>query len=119
MHALRTAINLPRLILAWFVMFVAVAGAAPFVQPKVMELVCSADGMVKMVTVGEDGQAQGTNHHTLDCSLCLPFALPSDEPVVSFGMLPRLAPVQLPRATSHVPARFGAPLPARGPPAFA
>ncbi len=112
--SLRTSTTLPRLILAWFVLVLAVAGASPVVRS--MELVCTPDGTMKTVVVGEDGQAQDAGHHTLDCSLCLPAVLPPAHRRAAVDMPQPLAHALLPARAAHIAALVGAPLPPRGPP---
>lgn len=116
MHILRTSSMLVRLVLAWFVLTLGAASAAPMVQPVSMALVC-ADGGVKVVLVDRDGAAVHPRGHTLDCPLCLPATAPP--PLAT----PCVVPPQLAAAVVRVPAVFhvaataGAPLPPRGPPA--
>lgn len=116
MHILRTSSMLVRLVLAWFVLTLGAASAAPMVQPVAMALVCS-EGGVKVVLVDRDGAAVHAKGHTLDCPLCLPAAAP---PLPTASCVP---PPQPASAVVHAPAAFhvaataGAPLPPRGPPA--
>jgi len=109
---------LVRLVLAWFVLTLGAASAAPVVQPATMALVCS-EGATKVVLVDRDGAAVHGKGHTLDCPLCLPAAVP---PALA---APRI-PVPQPSSTavtfftaSHTTASAGAPLPPRGPPNYA
>lgn len=117
MHALRTSSRLVCLVLAWFALTIGVAGASPFVQPKTMALVCSADGGIKLVvTDGADDGAQDASRHTLDCALCLPAPLPpAAQPSTLAAQLP-LAHVLQSVPAAHDASWPGAPLPARGPP---
>ncbi len=116
MHILRTSSMLVRLVLAWFVLTLGAASAAPMVQPVAIALVCS-EGGVKVVLVDRDGAAVHAKGHTLDCPLCLPAAVPP------LPTAPCVPPPQPASAVVHVPAAFhvaataGAPLPPRGPPA--
>jgi hypothetical protein len=116
MHILRTSSMLVRLVLAWFVLTLGAASAAPMVQPVAMALVCS-EGGAKVVLVDRDGAAVHAKGHTLDCPLCLPAAAP---PLLAAPCVappqPAAAALQLP-AVFHVAATAGAPLPPRGPPA--
>ncbi len=116
MHILRTSSMLVRLVLAWFVLTLGAASAAPMVQPVAMALVCS-EGGAKVVLVDRDGAAVHAKGHTLDCPLCLPAAAP---PLLAAPCVPPPQPtaaaLQLP-AVFHVAATAGAPLPPRGPPA--
>lgn len=107
---------LVRLVLAWFVLTLGAASAAPMVQPVAMALVCS-EGGAKVVLIDRDGAAVQAKGHTLDCPLCLPAAVP---PLPVAPCIPPPQPaaavVQLP-LIFHVAATPGAPLPPRGPPA--
>ena len=125
MHHLRTSPFLARLVLAWFLGVVGLAGAAPLIHPQSLELVCGASGAVKLVVVSAAGdddatpRTQALGPHGLDCTLCLQLQAPP----------PSLPPVAVPRAAAQpVPVPWqarvftapwhGAPLPARGPPGF-
>lgn len=117
LQVLRQSRLIARCVLAWFVMSMAVAMAAPVVQPQGSALVCSAAGAVKLVDTGsEDGSAQVP--HTLDCVLCL--ALDAPGPAASDpGMLAALPAghgAGLVRAP--VVVRSDATLAARAPPAW-
>ncbi len=119
MHALRRSVHLTRLILAWFVLAVGIAAAAPVVAPQAMELVCSAGGEMRLVAIGDDeGGGAAPAHHSLDCPLCLATAVPL--PQASAGCVPvqPLAHALQPIAAAHIAALVGAPLPPRGPPAL-
>ncbi len=74
MQALRTSSALLRLVLACYLLVLGIAGASPVFHPQRMEVVCSADGAMKMVAVDHEA-----GEHTLDCSLCLATALPAPE----------------------------------------
>lgn len=108
-----------RLALAWFALALGVAAASPLVQPRAMQLVCSAGGAVKLLVDSGDGWVESGPAHPLDCALCL---LADAPPSHTAGATP--APVaapsapHAPRATAPRVALAGAPLPARGPPAF-
>ena len=116
LHALRTSSMLARLVLAWFIVAMGVAVASPIVQPKAMELVCSAGGSMKMIVLGEDGQAVESGLHTLDCALCLATSVPV--PPVGVWQAPQqpLSHALQPVVAARIAALVGAPLPARGPP---
>lgn len=100
--------------LVWFALVLGVAAASPLVQPRNMQLVCSAAGAV-LVDTG-DGSIQAGSGHTLDCALCL---LANTPPRASL-LLPQPASnwtaIGAPRISEPVLALHGAPLPARGPP---
>lgn len=119
MHALRRLCWLVRLALAWWVLSLGVAAASPWVQPRSMEWVCSAAGVVKLLVQTDDGLQEASASHTLDCPLCVHASAP---PPVRVADLP---PPQQPLAyalgsiaAAHIAARTAAPLPPRGPPVF-
>lgn len=109
--------------LVWFVLSLGVAVASPVVNPQAVELVCSSNGVMKVVIKSDDGvtevsasgMAKGVSH-VLDCPMCATVSAPP--PVLSFGAEP---PQDLSYALRTIPAAriaalVGAPLPARGPP---
>lgn len=115
MHILRTSSMLVRTVLAWFVLTLGAASAAPMAQAATMALVCS-DGGVKLVLVEHEGGAARAHGHTLDCPLCLPAAiLPALAPPCA-PLPPAAAAAPAMAPASHLAVRPGAPLPARGPP---
>lgn len=118
MSHMRTTTFLVRLMLAWFVCALGVAVASPMVNPKTIDIVCSASGGMQMVVVGEDGQADTAGHHTLDCSLCLNATTPPVSQLSSFVAPQPLAHALRPFVAAHIAALVGAPLPARGPPSL-
>jgi hypothetical protein len=108
-----------RLILAFYLLVLAVANLSPIVNPVAMEMICAGGGGMKMVMISDDGEllAGQDGHSSLDCPLCTAFhpALP-----VAEAPLPRheaLAHALLPAVAAHLHTLVGAPLPARGPPA--
>lgn len=115
MHALRSSLSLIRLVLAWFVLGLGVAVAAPVVQPATMMLICSAGGS-KYVALDADGTAVQADEHSMDCPLCLPVSLPPA--FISLQLSAPQAPAcaRHPYVAAHIAALVGAPLPARGPP---
>ena len=106
---------LVRLVLAWFVLTLGAASAAPVVHAGDMQQVCS-DGGVKLVMVERDGAASHGKAHVLDCPLCLPAAVPPAV-IAPGGPVPQpvLGAAQVGIAV-HLTASPGAPLPPRGPP---
>jgi hypothetical protein len=113
-------LTLGRLALAWFVLSIGVAVAAPGVHPVSMELVCSGTGPAK-VMVHEDGGVHEMGAGQMDCALCLPGGAP---PPAMFTPVPVPALEPLGRAVQPIPAarlaaRVSAPLPPRGPPSLA
>jgi hypothetical protein len=118
MQTLRRARYLTRFVLVWFALALGVAIASPIVQPKAMELVCAADGVMKLVVQAGDDGAAASHAHTLDCPLCVQVLTP---PSLSVGVLEHDAPLAhapRPQVAAHIAGRTAAPLPPRGPPAF-
>ncbi len=122
MQTLRNAHLLARFVLVWFALSVGVAIASPLVQPKGMQLVCSAAGAITVQFDQGDGGGigiGGSQANTLDCPLCAAAGAPP--PQVA---LQALAPMGLAYAV-QMPAdplstrRSAAPFPPRGPPASA
>lgn len=123
MQFLRSARFLARLVLAWFVLALGVAVAAPMVQPQSMELICSTGGAMKLIVKSaasqdpaDSGEVRG---HTLDCPLCATalMAPPIEVPMVSVqpsSLSHALQPVE----AARIAGRVAAPLPPRGPPSF-
>ncbi|MBP8149256.1 MAG: hypothetical protein KAY21_06020 [Limnohabitans sp.] len=108
--------SLSRLVLVWYVLFVGVSVLAATLQPKTMDVVCSAMGIMKVVVQGE-GEAVPVSS-SMDCPLCA-HATPALPPptVADLARVPdaRAYIVQaLPEALLLV--RTAPPLPSRGPP---
>ncbi|HVR54712.1 MAG TPA: DUF2946 family protein [Pseudorhodoferax sp.] len=117
MHALRRSTTLVRLVLAWFVLALGVAIAAPAVQPQAMELICSASGGAKLIVVGEEGgQDSAAGHHAIECPMCLAVVLPPAPHGARAAPQQPLAHALRPLGAAHIAALVGAPLPPRGPP---
>lgn len=116
MQTPRRARFLARLVLAWFVLALGVAVAAPLVQPPAMELVCSVAGNVKLVQLVDASGDQGTSTHKLECPLCLTGAAtpPVTRAPLAVQPLPAHCPVA--EADARFVSRVAAALPARGPP---
>jgi len=118
MQRLRRATCLARLVLAWFVLAIGTAVAAPVVQPSSIELLCIGTGAMKLLVKGAQGEPVPAGH-SMDCPLCGAAAAPP--PAAERLAVPAAAPIERavqPTAT-HPAAVSGAPLPARGPPAYA
>ena len=113
LQALRSAQTLSRLVLASFVLVLAVAAASPILHTQGLEMVCSSGGINKLVDA-DGNPASGVVQ--LDCPLC---AAPGAPPPVPMGVRLRqtaLATWATPWQTSPVARLLGAALPARGPP---
>ena len=108
--------SLSRLVLVWYVLFVGVSVLAATLQPKTMEVVCSAMGIMKVVVQGE-GEAPPLTSN-MDCPLCA-HATPALPPTTLSALVhvhdARAFIVQaLPEAL--LLARTAPSLPSRGPP---
>lgn len=116
MQALRNSLSLTRLVLAWFMLTLAIAVASPIVHPKVIEVVCTSSGSMQVIMLDDDGQATPGLHHSLDCPLCLTITAP---PAYSSQHLEQPQPLGLalhPVVSARIAALVGAALPPRGPP---
>ena len=114
LQRLRHARARARGVLAWFVVSVGLAIAAPMVQPQSLEMVCSASGQFKLV-----GDLDGDTNpaaHTLQCVMCLALGAPppTDFSVATSQAMVPLAHISTP--ATHIAWRTASPLPARGPP---
>ncbi len=117
LQVLRQSKLIARCVLAWFALSMAVAVAAPIVNPQASALVCSASGAVKLINGGDDTSAP-VSGHSLDCVLCLAFDAPPAA-AAEFAVLPAAPSLHVPaRALAPVPFRSDSRLAARGPPAL-
>ncbi|WCM87078.1 DUF2946 domain-containing protein [Acidovorax sp. NCPPB 3576] len=116
MQSLRHVRLLARLILAWFVVSLGVAVAAPFVHPQRIEFVCSAGGELRWVVSGVGEDAAVPTGHGLECPLCLPTALPP--PSIRAQAHAQLVPTHItgPLYRAPLTTAAGAPFPPRAPP---
>lgn len=124
LQTIRQAPRLIRAVLAWFVLSVGLAVAAPVLQPESLSLVCSAAGSVKLVASGALGEpgspgAPMVGHHTLDCVLCLALTAPPSVAVHLAASAPMPTGLLPSHPGTHIIGRTAAPPPARGPPALA
>ena len=121
LQTIRQAPRLIRAVLAWIVLSVGLAVAAPVLQPQSLSLVCSVAGSVKLVAGGEQGgpAAPMAGHHTLDCVLCLALAAPPSVAVHLAATAPLPMALLPNQPVTHITGRTAAPPPARGPPAQA
>ena len=112
----RTARTLARLVLAWFVFYVGAAIASPLLMPGRYDVICSADGIAKLMhsDSGGSGEAGAASLH---CPLCMPAgAPPPPVPVVAERPAAPLAYALRSIPAARLAALTAAPLPARGPP---
>lgn len=102
-----------RLVLAWFLMSLGLAIAAPAVQPQISHVVCTG-GAMKVVV--QDEGVPLVAAASLDCPLCAALDAPAP-PRQALGVAPRPAgPALRPLPTGALVVHSAAPLPARGPP---
>lgn len=107
--------QLARLVLAWFVLALAVAAAAPLVHAQDQQLVCTADGGVTLVDADGDAAPRG-DAGWQHCPLCvLAGAPPRQDPSLLARTVTMAAPVATTLRRPDV-TRSAPPLPARGPP---
>lgn len=107
---------LARIVLAWFMLFIGASVASPWVKPVDLQLVCSAAGEAKLVSLDDDGQASAHANHLLDCPACMPSALPGPDTSLSAPAMLPTPFVLTPLEEARIAAITAAPLPARGPP---
>ena len=116
MQALRNAHHLLRLVLAWFVLSIGVAGASPVVHPTGMDLVCSSGGDMRWVALGDDDGQSNASGHTLDCPLCAGLSAPPVQASRTQPAPSSLAHALAPVMAARIAAATAPPLPSRGPP---
>ncbi len=115
LQTLRQTRALARCLLAWFVLSMGLAVAAPILQAQPMQLVCSAAGDMRL-QVGNGDESSPSASHTLDCVLCFVASAPPPA-TVALDALGYPQPVDVPGlAATHIAWRTAAPLAARGPP---
>jgi len=117
LQTLRQARTLARWVLAWFVLSVGLAVAAPLVHPQSSTLVCSAAGEVKLL-VGDDDGSTPASHQLLNCVLCLALGAPPVAQLDVVAPVPPLAYALRGTPAAYIAWRTASPLPPRGPPAF-
>jgi hypothetical protein len=110
--------QLSHLVLAWYVLFVGVSVLAATLQPKTMDVVCSAMGVMKLVVQGE-GEATPVNS-SMECPLCAHAtpALPPPTVAALAHMHDARAYIVQALPEALLLARTAPPLPSRGPPVF-
>jgi hypothetical protein len=118
MQTLRNAHHLARFVLVWFALSMGVAIASPLVQPKGMQLVCSAAGAISIQFDQGDGDLTGSQANLLDCPLCAAVGAPPPQASVQVPAPMGLAQALLAPADPQSTQRSAAPFPPRGPPAF-
>lgn len=116
MQTLRHFTFLSRLVLAWFVLSLGVAVAAPLVAPHNTVLVCTGTGVMKVLVTADDGSTTEAARATMDCPLCAPTAPPPALVAAPVAPVHALSYALQGIASAHIAARTAAPLPPRGPP---
>lgn len=104
-------------ILAWFLMSMGAATAAPMVQPKMLDVVCSTAGALKVLVHTHDGVVE-LDATALHCPQCLVGGAP---PNVAFSLpaaTPAAASLPCFHSFSRAVVATAAPPPARAPPFF-
>ena len=117
MYMFRQARQLTRFVLVWFALALGVAMASPLVSPKSIDLVCSTNGVIKLVSSDDDKQAQPQTK-CLDCPLCMSLAFPPAPATVQAVKPSPLAHALQAIASAHIASATAPPLPSRGPPAL-
>lgn len=118
MQELRKSLLLTRLVLAWFLLTLGIAVASPIVHPRAMQMVCASSGSIQVLILDENGQAEASLHHTLDCPLCVALTTPPVYPDIRFEQPVLQAIALYALGSQHIAALLGAPFPPRGPPAL-
>lgn len=110
-------ITLRRIVLAWFMLFIGSSIATSFVNPGSMQLVCSASGAMKLVSLDQDSSDSGLADSGMQCSLCASViaVFPALETSVQGA---RLTHITSTTSSEVVVAHVAEPpMPPRGPPA--
>jgi hypothetical protein len=119
MQHLRRAKNLAAFVLLWFAASLCISVASPLVSPKSLDLVCSSNGLIKLVSASADeSNPPDLSMHNLDCPLCMSVVFPPLPTVGQFIPPSPLAHALQPIAAAHIAAATAPPLPSRGPPAL-
>lgn len=117
MPSSRTARLVARLLLAWFALYLGAAVAAPIAAPGGYAVICSADGIARLVQT-DDAGVPGDSHASLHCPLCVPASAPPPPATVEAATPLQPLVYALPPITATWPSALAAaPPPARGPPA--
>lgn len=117
MQSLRNACWITRFVLVWFALFLGAAVASPLVKTSSTQMVCSAMGGMKLVSLDADQEPSTTATLAMDCPLCMPVAAPNPAalpPHHPSGLGHALRPLESARLASLL----GPPWQARGPPSL-
>jgi hypothetical protein len=119
MQTLRCARQLTRLVLAWFVLAVGAALAAPFIAPQSLQMVCTDAKSMRLLVKTADGEEAGAQ--TLRCPQCLLQLASAPPPPAAQRAGLAASPVAYavhPVSAAPIAWAAHAPLPARGPPRY-
>lgn len=119
MQTLRNCLTLTRLIMAWFVLTLGIAVAAPMIHPQAMAMVCTTAGSVKLVVVTDEDEAMQSGHLSIDCPLCWVMAAPPPRALQFVQQAVPLGAALTLIESARIAALTGAPFPPRAPPLFA
>jgi hypothetical protein len=109
------SVMLRRWIALAFLLGVAAAYASPVIQPRSLELLCSTNGAMKLIS--QTAQGDEASGDVMHCGLCAPLAVP--HPVTETPLFSSALTYAVQRtAASALAALTRPPLPARGPPAL-
>jgi len=115
-NALRTSRFVASLVLAWFVLFLGAVVASPHGASGLVQEICSAVGVVKLIDLGDDENGNASTHGAGDCSLCS--SVPPAHRTESTSPRPLAISLALgDTGAVKPPERTAPPLPSRGPPA--
>jgi len=109
--------RLPALVLAGFVLALAMSLFASVRAASAFDWVCTTGGM-KLVSIDGEADTRATSMHPGECPLC---STPGHPPPAAPAESPRvraLGHVLQPLVAAHIAWITAAPLPARGPPAL-
>ncbi len=118
LQRLRQASHITRFMLVWFVLSLGAAIASPVINSQPLELICTSNGVMKVLVKNADGSSTEESRRMLDCPMCAtvtappPVAQTFAEPAQPLGRVLQTIPA------AHLAALTAAPPPARGPPAF-
>jgi hypothetical protein len=123
MQHLRHAKKITRLVLAWFVLSIGAAVAAPLLTSQDAVSICSANGMLFVTPGGDTLDVEGLPGRAspkLKCPLCLLLDAPPHLLDISHRVVHLTTATPLQHTSSEAPlaSPCAAPLPARGPPAI-
>lgn len=117
MKTLRNSRHIARFMLVWFALFLGVAVASPLLHLQSGQMVCSTQGITKVVSAYDHDSAPVADQ-LLECPLCAGIGAPP--PFALLDLRAELRPLGQPLLTAEAAlstSATAAPPPARGPPA--